>query len=165
MIQIRDGRIEDMSSLLQIYNWAVRNTTATFDLEEHTLQAREEWFSHFGDKYPLLVAEDDGEVLGYSCYHQFRDKEAYAKSVELSVYIDEKHHGRGVGKALMAALLQRAEQAGIHALIAGITAGNEASVKLHERFGFEQVGIFKEVGYKFDTWQDVLFYQLILPRK
>ncbi|MGZ4032322.1 MAG: N-acetyltransferase family protein [Tumebacillaceae bacterium] len=164
MVTVREARIEDLPALLRIYNWAVRNTTATFDLEEQTLEQRAQWFSHYGGKHPLLVAEEEGRVIGYSSLSKFRDKQAYGRSVESSVYIDHESHGKGVGKLLLAAILQRAEELDYHTVIAGITAGNESSVKLHAKFGFEQVGVFKQVGYKFDAWQDVHFYQLFLPR-
>lgn len=162
MVTVREARIEDLPAMLHIYNWAVRNTTATFDLEEQTLEQRAQWFAHYGGQHPLLVAEEAGEVVGYASLSKFRDKQAYARSVECSVYIHDQHHSKGLGKLLLSELLQRATALGHHAVIAGITAGNDASVKLHEKFGFVHVGSFKQVGYKFDAWQDVDFYQLLL---
>lgn len=162
MVTIREAKLEDLPALLHIYNWAIKHTVATFDIDEQTLEQRKEWFDHHGGDYPLLVAEEAGEVLGYACLSRFRDKQAYAKSVENSVYVDEKHFGRGIGKLLLEELLQRARRLGYRTVIAGITGGNESSVRLHEKFGFTFVGCFKQVGYKFDAWQDVHFYQLML---
>ncbi|KEO80886.1 GNAT family N-acetyltransferase [Tumebacillus flagellatus] len=162
MITIRNARIEDLPALLSIYNRAVETTTATFDLERQTYEEREVWFHKYDEKYPLIVAEVDGQVAGYGSLSKFRDKQAYSKSVENSVYIDERFQRRGIGRALLEELVNRARHIGYHTIIAGITAGNEGSVKLHEAFGFELCGVFRQVGYKFDAWQDVEFYQLML---
>ncbi|PLR94691.1 GNAT family N-acetyltransferase [Bacillus sp. T33-2] len=163
MVLIRDAVIHDLPAMLDIYNDAIRNTTATFDLEEQSLEQRELWFRKYGGKYPLIVAEAEGEVAGYCSLSPFRDKEAYARTTELSVYISEHHRGKGIGASLMKEILHRAAQLQYHTIIGGITDGNEASVRLHEKFGFEFIGRFKQVGYKFNQWQDVSFYQLILP--
>ncbi|MFD1674465.1 GNAT family N-acetyltransferase [Alicyclobacillus fodiniaquatilis] len=163
MINIRDAQITDLPDLLRIYNQAILTTTATFDIEVQTLAARTEWFHHYGGQYPLIVAEENGEIRGYASLSRFREKEAYARTVESSVYIDEQAHGRGIGKALMQELLQRAVALHHHVVIASITSGNETSVRLHTKLGFEFVGRLKEVGYKFDKWQDVDYYQIFLP--
>ncbi len=162
---MRDAVLDDLPAILEIYNDAVLNLTATFDLEEQTLEQRTLWFQKYGGIYPLIVAELEGEVVGYTCLSTFREKPAYNRTAELSIYLSSKHRGLGLGKMLMEEIITRAKDLGYHTLIGGITSGNEASVKLHERFGFELAGVFKEVGYKFDTWQDVHFYQLILKDK
>jgi L-amino acid N-acyltransferase YncA len=162
MITIREATLEDLPAMLAIYNHAILTTTATFDLEEWTLEQRREWFSHYGGRDPLLVAVREGEVIGYSSLSKFRDKQAYRNTCETSVYIAEHARNQGVGKLLLAENIRRAKELGYHTIIAGITAGNEASVRLHERFGFTQVGHFRQVGFKFNAWQDVVFYQLML---
>ncbi len=136
---------------------------ATFDLVPQTLAQRERWFSEHGRSLPLLVAERDGRVVGYASLSQFRDKPGYSKSVEDSVYVHKGFKGKGVGTALMKQVLARAVSLGYHTVVAGIVPPNEASVRLHERFGFAYVGSFREVGFKFSRWQDVAFYQLFLP--
>lgn len=162
-IQIRIAKETDLAPLTAIYNHAVVHTTATFDLEEQTLTQRKQWMEGFNqDTFPLLVAEIEGEVAGYACLSPYRSKPAYARTVELSVYVDPAFQGRGVGSALMAALLERARQAGHHVILAGISGGNDGSVRLHQRFGFREVGCLREVGWKFGAWQDVYFYQLTL---
>ena len=163
MVLIREAIEADLPEILEIYNDAIRNTVATFDLDEQTLEQRKIWFKKYGGKHPLLVAEIAGQVAGYSSLSTFREKDAYARTTEISVYISESHRGKGIASQLMTEILKRAKQLGHHTIIAGITGGNEASVKLHKKFGFEFVGTFKEVGYKFDDWQDVHFYQLMLP--
>ncbi|MET3697563.1 phosphinothricin acetyltransferase [Bacillus oleivorans] len=162
MLHIREAVLDDLPAMLEIYNEAVRTLTATFDLEEQTLAERKQWFEKFGERYPLIAAEYNGEVVGYSSLSKFREKPAYSQSTELSIYISSKHRGLGIGSALMTEILQHAKELGYHTVIAGITAGNEGSVKLHEKFGFEYMGRFKEVGFKFGAWQDVLNYQYMI---
>ncbi|SEN71922.1 GNAT family N-acetyltransferase [Lihuaxuella thermophila] len=162
MVTVREAQLEDLPAILRIYNHAVLTSTATFDLEEQTLEQRKTWFSHYGGKYPLIVAEENGQVTGYCCLSPFRSKPAYEKTAEVSIYIDPDHFGKGIGTILMTEILKRAGELDYHVIIAGITGGNEASVRLHRKFGFQLAGIFKEVGFKFGEWQDVHFYQLIL---
>lgn len=161
-MNIRDARIEDLPALLDIYNDAIRNLTATFDLVEQTLEERKIWFKKYGGNYPLIVAEFDGEIAGYCGLSPYNSKEAYAKTVEVSIYLSDKYRGNGIGLTLMKEIIQRARELQFHTIIAGITEGNDASVKLHEKFGYEYAGRLKEVGFKFEQWQHVLYYQLIL---
>lgn len=162
MVHIREAVIDDLPAILEIYNYAIRNLTATFDLKEQTLEQREAWFRKYGGEYPLIVAEIAGEVAGYSSLSPYNDKAAYSRTVELSVYLSEKHQGKGLGTALMEEILHRARKLQYHTIISGITNGNEASVRLHEKFGFQFAGCIKEVGFKFGEWQDVSYYQLML---
>jgi len=162
-IRIREATRGDLPALLEIYNDAVLRSPATFDLEPQSFAQRESWFSEHGPLYPLVVAESEGRVLGYASLSGFRDKPGYSKSVEDSVYVSRDFQGKGVGKALMKELLARAVKLGYHTVVAGIVPPNEASVRLHEGFGFLYVGNFREVGFKFSRWQDVAFYQLFLP--
>ncbi|MCR4436506.1 MAG: N-acetyltransferase family protein [Clostridiales bacterium] len=159
---IRDGELSDLEQLTAIYNWAVENTTATFDLAKQSTASRLEWFNQHTGVHPLIVAELDGKAVGYCTLSKFREKEAYIKTVEISVYIHPSYQRRGIGTALVEEMIQRGKKLGHHVIIAGITAGNDISVKLHQKFGFELCGHMKEVGKKFGKWQDVLFYQLII---
>lgn len=159
---IREAKLSDLQQMVDIYNWAIENTTATFDLNRQTTDDRMDWFTHHTGTHPLIVSELDGRVAGYCSLSKFRDKEAYAKTVEISVYIDPDYHGKGIGSALIEEIIKRAKQLGHHVIIAGITAGNDVSVKIHEKFGFELCGNMKQVGFKFGKWQDCLFYQLLL---
>jgi len=164
-VVVRDARKSDLPALLEIYNDAVLRSPATFDLEPQTLGQRLKWFSEHGRLHPLIVAERSGHVLGYACLSDFRDKPGYSKSAEDSVYVHRDAQGKGIGKALMKELLARAVSLGYHTIIAAIVPPNEASVRLHEGFGFGYVGNLREVGFKFSRWQDVAFYQLFLPDK
>lgn len=161
-MEIRNAYIEDLPRIVEIYNQSVISSTATFDLTEATLEQRKEWFSHYDDDHPLIVAVESDQVVGYSSLSRFREKEAYARTVESSVYIDKLYHGKGIGKALMEEILRLGSNIGHHVVIAGITQGNDSSAKLHESLGFEYIGCFKEVGFKFEAWQNVLFYQKTL---
>lgn len=159
-IQIREAIQHDLPALLDIYNYVVRTSPATFDLEEQSLEQRQKWFAKFNDRYPLLVAEEKDTVVGYASLSTFREKEAYRQTAESSVYVHHDHSGKGIGKLLMTELIQRAKHLQFHTLVAGITSGNESSVQLHTRLGFQPVGVFREVGFKFGSFQDVEFFQL-----
>lgn len=159
---IREATIEDVPAIRDIYNDAIKRLTATLDLEEKTLEDRQEWFGHYGGRHPLIVAEIDGHVAGYSSLSMFREKEAFQSTAEVSLYIAESFRGQGIGKALLTRILELGRESGFHTIVSGITAGNEASVAMHQRFGFTYIGNFREVGRKFGQWQDVLFYQLLL---
>ncbi|MEH6892388.1 N-acetyltransferase family protein [Bacillus sp. JJ864] len=161
-MEIRNADREDVRSIVHIYNDAVIHTTATFDLQEKTLAEMNVWLDAHNEMYPVVVAEEEGSILGYCSLSPFREKEAYKQTVEISVYVDQHARGKGIAKKLIGRILQLAEEAEHHAIIAGITKGNDISVKLHEQMGFTYVGCFQEVGYKFNEWQDVLFYQYIL---
>lgn len=160
-MHIRDAVIADLPAMLDIYNYAVKNLTAAFDIEEKSLAERGVWFEEHHGKFPLLAAELDGKVVGYCCLGRFRDQPAYSRTAELSIYIKPGHWGQGIGRALMKELLERAKKLDYHAIVAGITADNEVSIRLHRSFGFEFIGCFPEVGFKFGRWQDVCFYQLV----
>ena len=164
-VQIRVATLEDLPKLLDIYNHEVLCGTATFDTQPWTLERRREWFdAHNVDNHPLLVAvDDDGVVAGYASLSPYRDKDAYAATVELSVYIAADRRGRGLGRALMEAILDlaRADER-THVVVSVITAGNEASMHLHEELGFSYSGTLHEVGVKFGRYLDVINYELLV---
>ncbi|MCP3032287.1 N-acetyltransferase family protein [Halobacillus sp. A1] len=162
MLHTRDAVLEDLPIMLDIYNEAVRDLTATFDLEEQTLEERKSWFSKHGEKYPLIVAELDGQASGYCGLSSFRGKPGYAYTAEVSVYVSSIQQGKGIGSVLLKEILQRAFDLGYHTIIGGISGDNPQSVQLHKKFGFTYAGSLKEVGYKFGEWQDVHFYQYII---
>lgn len=159
---IRNAIQDDLNDILEIYNDAITNTTATFDLDIQTLEEKQIWFKQFCDIHPIFVAEINQKVIGYSCLLPFNKKEAYAKTVENSIYIHKNARGKGIAKLLLEKLIIAAREVGHHSIIALITKGNDISIQLHEQYQFEKVGVMKEVGSKFDQWQDVYFYQLIL---
>lgn len=161
-MEIRTALPSDLPEMLEIYNYEVKNGTATFDLTEKTLEERKIWFdAHNRENHPLLVACEGVRVLGYASLSPYREKQAYAGTVELSVYVAPACRGRGVGTALMQAILALAkEDRRTHTVISVITQGNAQSVRLHERFGFSYSGTLHEVGYKFGKYLDVENYEL-----
>jgi len=159
---IRSGIPEDVGDLTRIYNSAILNTTATFDIVPKTVEERIGWFESHSDDYPLLVADLDGRAVGWAEIRPYGTRAAYRHTVENAVYVDERYQGRGIGAALLEALLEAAKKRNHHAVIALIVGGNEASERLHIRHGFELVGCMREVGRKFDRWLDVLVYEKIL---
>ena len=160
-LSIRMATSSDLPRLQEIYNHYVVHTAITFDLEPVTLENRRAWFSQFAPlgRYRLWVAECDRRVQGYASSHSFRPRRAYETTVEPSVYCAPDGCGRGIGRALYTALFAGLADEDIHAYVAGITLPNEASVRLHARFGFTPVGIMHSVGRKFGTYWDVGWYE------
>ena len=157
---VREASNRDASQVAEIYNHYIKTSYATFEIETvGALEMIRRIDESLGKGYPFLVAEIDGEVLGYAYGHEYRPRAAYGRSVEISVYIQHEHQGKGIASRLYQILIPVLINAGYHAMIAGISLPNEASVRLHERFGFEKVAHFREVGRKFDRWIDVGYWQ------
>ena len=159
---IRKAKESDLEALLSIYNYEVVYGVATLDLQPKTLEEWWIWYkAHNVENHPLLVAEKDGVVIGYATLSSYREKEAFRSTVELSIYIHRDYRGGGVATALMEAILgeARADER-THTVVSVITSGNEASEKLHKKFGFEYCGCIKEVGIKFGEYRDIDNYRL-----
>jgi phosphinothricin acetyltransferase len=165
MTRIRPAQREDCSGILEIYNDAVLTTTATYDYEPRTLAHRLAWFDdHTKTGFPIFVAVNEtGRIVGWSALNRYHDRVGYRFTSENSVYIAPDARGQGIGKLLLAPLIESGRKIGLHAIIAAIDSTNEPSIRLHRRFGFETVGHFKRVGYKFDRWLDVVYMELLLP--
>lgn len=165
-MQIRKAEQSDLGAILAIYNYEVVNGTATLDLHPRTLADWQIWFdahNRDGENHPLYVAEENGTVLGYVSLSSYRVKEAYRSTVELSVYVEQHHRREGIASAMMAFVLDLARNDdSIHHVISVITSGNEASVRLHEKFGFRYLGTIPEVGMKHGKMIDIHHYSLIL---
>lgn len=163
MLQIRLAKETDLPAMLNIYNDVIVNTTAVYDYLPHTLEMRKQWFEGKQEQgIPVWLAEEDGLILGFGTYGPFRAWAAYRYSVENSVYVASHARGKGIGSQLLPAIISEARHQGMHTMMAGIDASNEASIRLHRKFGFEQVALFREVGWKFDRWLDLVFLQLML---
>lgn len=165
MITVRPVAEEDLPGILEIYNDAVLTTTATYDYEPRSLEHRRQWFlERQRDDYPIFVATDGGQrVVGWSALNPYHARVGYRFTAENSVYVAAAQRGRGIGRQLLGPLLIAGQERGLRAVIAAIDADNEASIRLHASFGFEKVGHFKQVGYKFDRWLDVVYMEKILP--
>lgn len=163
MIQVRQATLEDLPAVVDIYNQAVLHTTATADFTAQTLEARRAWFDERrAQGLPVLVAVEDGAVVGWGALNRYHARIGYRFTVENSVYVAESAQGRGVGKALLGELVTAARQGGYHAIIAVLAGDNQASTALHQRFGFVEMGRLCEIIHKFDRWIDVVYLQLML---
>lgn len=160
---IRDARAKDVPAILRIYNEAVAHTTATFDTEPRTLPQWRKWYREHGPRYPVLVVVRDKRVIGWGAMSRYSDRQAYERTAEISLYLEPQARGRGFGKALLENVILAGRRAGLHAVLARITAGNEVSLKLHRDAGFDDVGVLREVGTKFGRLLDVHLLQLLYP--
>lgn len=152
----------DLPALTEIYNHYVLHTAITFDLRPFAPEERRAWFEEHAPtgRHRLLIAVDgDGACVGYATTSRWRPKAAYDTTVEASVYCRPDAVGRGCGSKLYAALFDAIRSEDVHRIVAGVSLPNAASVKLHERFGFTRVGVFREVGRKFDRFWDVAWYE------
>jgi L-amino acid N-acyltransferase len=163
-MHVRPAARDDLPAIHEIYNEAVLNTTASYDYEPRTMEHRVGWFeAHEHQRLPIFVAIDDrGSVAGWSSLSRYHDRKGYQFTVENSVYVGAAQRGRGVGQALLPPLIESAQALGVRAIIAAIDAENEASLRLHTRFGFVQVGHFKQVGFKFGRWLDVIYMERLI---
>jgi phosphinothricin acetyltransferase len=160
---VRDAEDDDLEAIRRIYNAAVTDTTAIWNETTVDLDDRRRWAAaRRALGYPLLVAEIDGEVAGYGSFGDFRAFDGYRHTCEHSVYVDTRFRRRGAARALVVELQGRAAALGKHAMIAGIEAGNAASIALHADLGFVEVGRLPQVGRKFDRWLDLVFMEKIL---
>jgi phosphinothricin acetyltransferase len=158
---VRAAKEQDLAALNELHNHYIATSHVTFDLEPMTLNARREWFSHYGEtgRYRVLIADAGGPLLGYASSSRFRPKPGYETSVETSIYLAPGAIGRGIGVWLYEALFHALEGQDLHRAYAGITQPNPASVRLHERFGFRQVAYFTEQGRKLGRYWDVAWFE------
>ena len=160
---IRDAMARDAGAIAAIYNQAVRDTSAIWNDKEVDAADRRAWLNgRQGEGFPVLVAEDAGNVLGFASYGPWRNFDGYRHTVEHSVYVRDDMHGQGLGAQLLETLIARARAQKLHVMIAGIEAGNSVSITLHEKLGFVESGRLPQVGAKFGRWLDLVFMQLTL---
>lgn len=160
---IRHARKEDLPDILDIYNDAIVNTTAVYTYDPKELEERLQWFkSKTLAEEPIWVYVRDQHVVGYATYGSFRDWPAYLYSIEHSIYVDPNYRGQGIASKLLETLIQDAKVRNYRTIVAGIDASNLESIELHKKFHFTHAGTIKNVGYKFERWLDLAFYQLDL---
>ncbi|MCS6776806.1 MAG: N-acetyltransferase family protein [Chloroherpetonaceae bacterium] len=162
-LTIRPATEADLPAILEIYNEAIVNSTATADEDPQNLEQRADWFRARQEAgYPVFVAEGAGAVIGWSALSAFRPHSGYRFTAEVSVYIAAGHRGRGIGARLLAALIDAARSRGLHTLVSVIDGSNMASVRLHRRFGFQLAGNVRQAYHKFGRWHDAVYLQLLL---
>jgi L-amino acid N-acyltransferase YncA len=161
-IVVRAATANDLPAINDIYNYYVFHSTCTYQETAEPMESRRVWFEKHGERHPVTVAEMNGKVVGWGSLSAYHARSAYRFTVENSVYIDHQFHRRGIGAIILADLIERARALGHRAIIAGIDGDQMASVKLHEKFGFEKVGQLKQVGFKFEQWLDVIYMELLI---
>jgi len=162
-ITLCDATPDDLPEILDIYNDVILTTTAVYSEKPHTLEMRQAWFNERKQSgFPVIAAVQDGKIAGFATYGHFRVWPCYRFTVEHSVYVHRDSREQGISKLLLSEVIDHARKAGMHAMIAGVDSENDVSLKLHLQFGFEQVARFKEVGFKFNRWLDLIFLELML---
>jgi|GEM_PF-174812 len=159
---VRPATEADVPAITEIYNEAIANTTATFDTEPKTVADRLAWFRSHGPRHPILVAEREGKVVGWSSISEWSDRCAYSDTGETSFYVASSHRGQGIGRKLKQAILDEARRLKYHTILARVAGDSSASIHLNEALGFVNVGTMKEVGRKFGRLIDVRMYQWVV---
>ncbi|MFJ7732785.1 GNAT family N-acetyltransferase [Lysinibacillus sp. NPDC097231] len=161
MIRLMEEK--DLPEVLDIYNDIILTSKAVYRYETQSLEEKKQWFKEQqASNNPLLVFDENGAVVGFATYSQFRPYPGYKYTMEHSVYVHRDHYQKGIATKLMLELIRIAQEHGIKTLIAGIDGENIGSIKAHEKLGFEYAGTIKNAGYKFEQWLDLVFYQLQL---
>jgi L-amino acid N-acyltransferase len=160
---IREAKSRDLPAILDIMNEAILETTSMYVYEAHTYETIRQWFmKKQADKMPVFVCEINTKAVAYSSFDVFRACDAYKFSIENAIYVHKDFRGQGIGKQLLNTLIDRAGKDGYHTMIAGIDAANEGSYHFHQQLGFREVGRFREIGYKFGKWLELVFMQRML---
>lgn len=160
-MNIRNVNSEDAAQIAEIYNYYIKNTHQTFETEPLSAEEMRERIGNISESYPYFVAEEDGEIYGYAFATQFKMRQAYEFSAEVSIYVKNNAKQKGIGTQLYDRLFEELKETDIHAIIAGISLPNDGSVRFHEKLGFTKVAHFREVGYKLGRWVDVGYWELI----
>jgi L-amino acid N-acyltransferase YncA len=160
-MNIRPVNPNDAAQIADIYNYYIKNTHHTFETEPLSGAEMQARIDEINEKYPFLVAEEDGEILGYTFAAQFKLRQAYAYSAEVSIYVKNEAKQKGIGTKLYLQMFEALAETDVHAIVAGISLPNDASVIFHERLGFTKVAHFREVGYKLGRWIDVGYWEKI----
>lgn len=166
MFEIRYAKQEDLPKLTEIYNYYVENSNIVFDIKPQSIEQRQIWFNKYSSQgpYRLLVATEDGEVIGCACTSRYRDLLAFEQTAEVSIYLNPTHRAKGIGTQLYKQLIEEIKNEGLHTLVSGIALPNEASINLHKKFGFSEVGVFKEYAIKNNQYISSLWLQKRLEK-
>jgi phosphinothricin acetyltransferase len=162
---IRKAKIQDLTSITDIYNEAIIYSNATFDTKQKTPDEQQQWFNEHGQNNPILVAEMKSKIIAWAALSKWSDRCSYSDTAEISLYVKNEFQQQGIGTQLLKCILEEGRKTGLHTIIARITEGNQDSIRLHEIFGFKQIGVMKEVGWKFGRRLDVFLLQKIYDAK
>ena len=160
-MNIRKVDLADAAQIADIYNYYILNTHHTFETEALSGEEMRERIAQTSENYPYLIAEYDGVIQGYIYAAQFKLRRAYKHSVEASIYVRNQAKQKGIGSELYSKFLDELAETDVHAIMAGISLPNDASVRFHEKLGFEKVAHFREIGYKLGRWVDVGFWEML----
>ena len=161
-LSIRDALLADAAAIAAIYNQGILDRIATLETEERTPEERQQWLANRGSRHPVLVADVDRRVVGWGSLNQFNPRKAYDFVADFSVYIDRHWRGKGVGSALLSALIARAKQLDYHKMVLSAFPWNTAGMALYQKHGFRTVGTYKEQGFLDDGWVDTVIMERIL---
>jgi len=161
-ISLRPAIESDLKAINDIYNYYVLHSTCTYQEEPEPIKGRRDWFRHHGQKHPITVAAENNKIVGWASLSAYHARSAYRRTVENSVYVHHGYHRRGIGSLLLEDSIARARKAGHRVIIAAIDADQPGSIALHTKFRFKKVGLFKQVGFKFGRWLDVVYMELLL---
>jgi phosphinothricin acetyltransferase len=162
LYRIRPATESDLVAINDIYNYYVLHSTCTYQEEPEPLESRRQWFRHHGEKHPVIVMESDGQVVGWGSLSAYHPRSAYLRTVENSIYVHHQHLRRGIGTHLLQELITRSRSLDHHVIIAVIDSEQSGSIAMHQKFHFEKVGHFKQVGFKYGRWLDVIYMELNL---
>jgi L-amino acid N-acyltransferase YncA len=161
-VTLRHATVDDLDAINAIYNHYVEHSTCTYQTVPSTAQERRAWFDTHGPEHPVIVAEENGQIVGWASLSRFHPRQAYCHSVEDSIYLHHQYRGKGLGSLLLGELLRLAKIIGHHTVLGGADSEQTASIALHAKFGFEKVSHLKEVGHKHGRWLDVIWLQKML---
>lgn len=158
-MEIRQVKPEDALSILSIYAPYVANTVVSFEIEVPSLEDFKHRIETISQNYPYLVCECDREIIGFAYATKYHERAAYKHSAEVSIYVADAHHGKGIGKALYTKLFENMVKQNLYTAFSGITIPNEKSVALHKSVGFTEIGVCHNIGYKLGNWRSVLYLE------
>lgn len=162
-IKIRNAKISDAKKIQEIYAPYVENTSISFEWVAPSVEEMENRIENtINEGFPYLVAEKENEVIGYAYGSKFAEREAYKYCADLSIYLDEKIHSKGVGQKLYNEIEKKLKEMGIIQLVSIIISSNEKSINFHKKNGFEEIGYFEKSGYKFEKWHDTVWMKKII---
>ena len=160
-LQINIATKQDLKRIVEIYNWAIENTSGTFDTDRKTTQSQLGWFESHDEKHPVIVARENGRVLAWGSISPWSDRCAYSGTGEISFYVDPDFHRKGIGFNILKRLIEIGKEKNFRTLVSRIAGKSEASVHLHKKLGFSNIGTMKNVGKKFDEIIDVHLMQIL----